>query len=289
MNRLTLILAEAKMRAIATTGFDAVTPSLDLGPVSQLQWIEIEQLVVDPHYQREILGAGRRNIVAIAGGFRWSHFAPVIVAPIEGGRYAIVDGQHRTTAAAIVGIKSVPCLVILADRNEQAKAFRAVNAQTTRMHPTAMFRAAVAAGDPAALAAFEMAADAEVTICTKPVSAREMKARHTLAVKQLQMMAEQDKACGTLALRLCALNSEDGTNVLRASILRAIFDCLIDHPEWRSDTAFLVSVFEQIDLDDQLAEASSRAAKARGTTAGEQLYVYFVTLLEKAFAKRRAS
>lgn len=276
------------MRAISIDGFETVQPAADLGPVSQQQWIEIASLVVDPHYQREILGAGRRNIAAIAAGFRWSHFAPVIVAPIEGGRYAIVDGQHRTTAAAIVGIKSVPCLVILAGRDEQARAFKAVNAQTTRMHPTAMFRAAVAAGDAAALAAFEMARAADVSICVRPVSAAEMKARHTLAVKQLQDMAAQDAACGTLALRLCALNSEDGTNVLRASIIRAVFDCLVDHPEWRADTKLLVSQFEEIDLDEQLAEAAARAARSRGQSASEQLYVFLVGTLEKVFARRRA-
>jgi len=276
------------MRPISIADFAAVIPATDLGPASQQQWIEIEQLVVDPQYQREILGAGRRNIASIAGNFRWSHFAPVIVAPIEGGRYAIVDGQHRTTAAAIVGIKSVPCLVILADRAEQARAFKAVNAQTTRMHPTAMFRAAVTAGDPAALAAFEMAAAAEVVICTKPVSAQDMKARQTLAVRQLSNMAAQD-ACGTLTLRLCALNSEDGTNVLRASIIRAVFDCLIDHPEWRREANVLVGVFEELDLDEQLAEASARAARSRGQTPSEQLYVFLVTALEKAFARRRVA
>jgi len=88
-------------------------------------------LVVDPAYQRPIIGRGRHNVDRIARTFSWSCFAPVVVAPVEGGKFAIIDGQHRTTAAALVGLESVPCHVVAAAREAQAAAFKAINGVTT--------------------------------------------------------------------------------------------------------------------------------------------------------------
>ena len=68
--------------------------TIEAGPAPMLQWLAIAALVVDPAYQRPIARAGRRNVTKIAAGFTWSKFAPVVVAPIEGGRYAIIDGQR---------------------------------------------------------------------------------------------------------------------------------------------------------------------------------------------------
>ncbi|MEP9354897.1 ParB N-terminal domain-containing protein [Xanthobacter sp. KR7-65] len=69
----------------------------------------VQKLVVDPEYQREMSRRGVSNVRRISENFDWSKFAPVIVAPVEGGRFAVVDGQHRTTAAMLRGIESVPC------------------------------------------------------------------------------------------------------------------------------------------------------------------------------------
>ena len=95
------------MRSISTEGFER-PKSISVGAAPMLQWLKIADLVVDPVYQRPIVGNGRRNVDRIARAFSWSCFAPVVVSPIEGGRFAIIDGQHRTTAAALVGLDSVP-------------------------------------------------------------------------------------------------------------------------------------------------------------------------------------
>src|ERR1700693_5195445 len=92
-----------------------------------LQWLKITDLVVDPAYQRPIVGKGRRNVDRIARAFSWSCFAPVVVSPVEGGKFAIIDGQHRTTAAALVGFDSVPCQVVIAAREEQGADLQVTN------------------------------------------------------------------------------------------------------------------------------------------------------------------
>lgn len=123
------------LRAIDVSDYAGISFGEPVGPAPQLQWIEIGLLSVDEAYQRAITLAGRKQVRAIAQGFRWTHFAPVIVAPVEGGRFAIIDGQHRTTAARLRGMKSVPCMVVQADGTEQARAFSAVNMQQTAVRP----------------------------------------------------------------------------------------------------------------------------------------------------------
>jgi len=123
------------MRRIDTSAIPPVAPPSNLGPAPDLRWIDIAALRVDPRYQREI---GRHNIAhirKIAGAFDWRLFSVVVVSPVPGGVFAIVDGQHRTTAAALCGIESVPCQVIQADAAMQARAFEAINGSTIKVTP----------------------------------------------------------------------------------------------------------------------------------------------------------
>lgn len=103
--------------------------------MSQFQWIEINQLVVDPSYQRNIGKKGRLNANRIMEVVEWSKLAPVVVAPLEGGMLAIVDGQHHTTAALLREIEKVPCQIVYVDRAKQAEAYAAVNGNVTKTTP----------------------------------------------------------------------------------------------------------------------------------------------------------
>jgi ParB-like nuclease domain len=78
------------------------------------------------------------------GLFR-SCFAPVVVSPVAGGKFAIIDGQHRTTAATLVGFDSVPCQIVIAAKEEQAAAFKAINGTTTPISIMALHAAALMA------------------------------------------------------------------------------------------------------------------------------------------------
>ncbi|SCY62003.1 ParB N-terminal domain-containing protein [Paracoccus tibetensis] len=116
-------------------------------PAPQLMWIEIKDLVIDDRYQRLLAEGNKRAISKIAADFRWSRFSPVLVAPIEGGRYALIDGQHRAHAAALCGIERVPAMVALVAPEEQAAAFIDVNTRQIRVSPHQIFRAALLAGE----------------------------------------------------------------------------------------------------------------------------------------------
>lgn len=155
-------------------------------PAPTLQWIAIAKLRVDRSYQLEILKGGRRNIERIAEGFDWRKFAPVIVAPIDGGLFAIVDGQHRTHAALLIGKDSVPCAIVQADRRMQAEAFAAINGNVTRMSAINVFRAAVGAGERDAVELRDLCAACGVRIMGYPVSVANMKPGDCTAPAALQ-------------------------------------------------------------------------------------------------------
>lgn len=117
------------------------------GPAPMLQWLAVDRLVIDDAYQRP-LGAGNwKAIEKIAANFQWSRFSPVLVAPVAGGLFAVIDGQHRVHAAAICGITEVPAMVVQVGIEEQSRAFAWVNSQSIRVSVFHIFKAAFSAGD----------------------------------------------------------------------------------------------------------------------------------------------
>lgn len=137
------------LRSVEISGRPTVEPAPQAAP--QLMWVKLSDLVVDDTYQRPLARNNWAAIDKIAANFRWSRFSPVLVAPIPGGRFAIVDGQHRAHAALMCGFDSVPAMIVPMEPAEQAKAFTWVNGQVTRVTPGQVFKAALASGEPWAL------------------------------------------------------------------------------------------------------------------------------------------
>jgi hypothetical protein len=117
------------------------------GPAPMLQWIAVDRLVIDDAYQRPLLPGNWKAIEKIAQNFQWSRFSPVLVAPVTGGLFAVIDGQHRVHAAAICGITDVPAMVVQVGIEEQSRAFAWVNSQSIRVSVFHIFKAAFSAGD----------------------------------------------------------------------------------------------------------------------------------------------
>jgi hypothetical protein len=237
------------LRPISIDDFAADVPRRpveECGPAPQLQWLDIAALVVDPAYQRDITAQGKRNVKRIAELFDWRYFSPVVVAPIAGGRYAVVDGQHRTTAAMLVGHASVPCQVILAAPGEQAKAFTAVNGTVTRVHTLAMHKAAVAAGDATAREVERVAKAGGAKILSYPVPELKQAPGQTMAIGAVRELIQEYGAEATiLGLRAVTetKNAVRGglTGPIVKSMGRLAAMWLI---QGRSETGFIGSVGE---------------------------------------------
>lgn len=173
------------MRAILTDGL-AVPPSRDPGPEPVMDWLPVEKLVIDREYQREVNKTGRRAIEEIARRFEWTKFGAVTVAPVSLGRYAIIDGQHRVTAAKLIGVTRVPCVIQALDRAGQAAAFSAINGSVVKITPNAIYRAALAAGEGWAVAAERTCRTAGCRLMTSSRSAAQKNAGEIYAVTMMR-------------------------------------------------------------------------------------------------------
>jgi hypothetical protein len=243
----------------------------DSGPAPDLRWIAIAALRIDPTYQRHVLRTGEKNILAIARGFEWAKFATVIVAPIEGGLFAIIDGQHRATAAALCGKKEIPCQVVIADRRKQAEAFAAVNGNVTAMSTLQLHAARLASGEPRALALAEACAAADVSICRYPVPANKMKPGETLAVSVLQGLLDKFGRDAFVAALSCITKTRQGNpGMIRAQIVDALCAVLEAEPTWRADMKVLIKAMQTFDFAAAF-NAARAAAVNEGCSIGDAL------------------
>lgn len=239
---------------------------IDAAEKPRLFWVAISQLRVDSRYQRKIAGrTSEKNVVQIAVEFSWSKFAPVVVAEVEDGLYAIIDGQHRTTAAALRGIQDVPCLIVKADLADQAKAFAAINGNVTAISTMQLHAARVAAGDPEAVALRDACAEAGVTICRYPVPAYDMQPGETLAAAKLaKQLARYGREVLVPALKCITRTGDGNVGMVRAPIVEALCAILDGEPDWRSDHDRLASAMQDFDFKETFNAARITAASEGG-------------------------
>ncbi|WP_439399013.1 DUF6551 family protein [Bradyrhizobium sp. PMVTL-01] len=257
------------LRPIETKGYAKLAIPATFGLPPKLEWLPIAALVVDPEYQREISNVGRKNIRHIAENFCWSMFSPVMVSAIGGGKYAIVDGQHRSTAAALCGIEKVPCYVVEAPRGEQAKAFRAINANTTRPHKVQLFHAAVAANETTALQVLDVCKAAGVRIARSLQSCRDYE---TFCVGSIEKGIERHGAkVVTLALKAIVHSGDGVAEELNQTIITSTVEVLARSPIWCRNEAALKSAFEAFNLGDMWRNAATEASRSKGASTRQVL------------------
>lgn len=278
---------EIAYRTIDASNYVAIQPPSSLGRPVRLEWLSISQLVIDPAYQREISFIGRRNVRRIASNFSWSMFAPVIVAAAGGNRFAIVDGQHRTTAAVLCGVEKVPCAIIEAERGEQAAAFRAINGNITRLSSMQVHAAAVVAGEARALRVQRVCDAADVVLCRYPKPWDKIEVGETMAVVVVRRAIEKfGDDCVITALRAIRDSGDGNPGLLRGPVIYGTAEVLADHPEWRESGGALIEAFDEIDLAEMLQDAGSAAARLKGSSVTDQFEARLVAALELQFKRR---
>lgn len=235
------------MRPIDASSFTR-PPTLDAGPAPVLQWIEVAKLRVDETYQRPIRKAGAKNIAAIVAKFDWAKFSPVIVAPLADGLFAIIDGQHRATAAAACGFASVPCEIVIADPAEQASAFAAINGVVTKMSPMQIHHAEVAAGEPDAVLLDQCCREAKVTILRYPLAANLQEPGQTMAASRLRGLLRKYGAPILVDALKCLSETanRETPGLIRAPMVEGLCEALQREPSWRGET--LLDAMDDCDL-----------------------------------------
>ncbi len=190
-------------RGIHLDGRSTVAPTP--GPAPMLQWLAVDRLVIDDDYQRPL---GRWNWLAIekiASHFHWSRFSPVLVAPVAGGLFAVIDGQHRVHAAALCGMVEVPAMVVQVDLAAQATAFALVNSQTIKVTGFHIYKAALAAGEDWAVRSHAAVTGAGCVLMTYNSSSALKKPGEVYCLALIRKLVEagQDRAitAGLAAIR----------------------------------------------------------------------------------------
>lgn len=169
---------------------DRVVKPRNAGPKPDLMWLPLTKLVIDGDFQRPLARANWSAIQKIADAFSWSNFTPVVVAPVGDGRFSVIDGQHRCHAARLIGAADVPCMIVQLSVSEQAAAFATINGQVTAITPHNIFRAALVARAPWAIACQQVVADANAKLMTSNKSSKEKKPGEVYCVSLIRKHVE---------------------------------------------------------------------------------------------------
>lgn len=230
------------------------------GAVGHLEMLPIASLIIDDTYQRAVSSGSVRNIRRICKGFDWAKFLPVIVAK-DGDHYAIVDGQHRTTAALTLGIEKVPCYVLGCTPSEAAAAFAAINGNVTPMGPADIWFAELAAGGASALALQKVLDAAGVKITRKKEG---MVAGESRSINVLRRaLAFYGDAILTTILQCIVETGNGNPGMVVGSVINGIGHAIRTKPELLSNPTRLFEVFDEIDLSEMVREAEVEKARTR--------------------------
>lgn len=175
-------------RTIDLIGMKPVSP--DPGPAPQQIWIELDRLVIDERYQRPLNGGNRAAIKRIAEQFKWCRFSPVLIAPVEGGLYALIDGQHRAHAAALCGFERIPAMVALVAPEEQALAFIEINTRQIKVTSHQVYRAALTAGEEWAVQCRDAVEAADCQLMTSNRTTNDKKPGQIYCVQLIKRLVE---------------------------------------------------------------------------------------------------
>jgi hypothetical protein len=232
---------------------DLVRPDgVDPGRSPKLDWLPINNLVVNDEYQRPISISGKKNIFKIMQQFSWSRFSPVICREVPGkGLYEIIDGQHRTTAAFNMGYDAVPAMIVSCSDEEAARIFAAVNGTIMRMSPLAVYKAALAGGEQWAVECREAAEAAGCEILRYPIARKHQRPLQTMAVTSIRRVhAVHGPAILKAAFRLLAASQNSHALGFLSSYLITQWSRIIaSRPGWAGNVDSLVGAVKMLAIN----------------------------------------
>ncbi|HGG04776.1 MAG TPA: hypothetical protein ENK28_04905 [Aliiroseovarius sp.] len=239
------------LRKVDISGGRAVTR--EVGAPGAVAFVDVADLLIDDAYQRRIEVRGWKNVQRIAENFEWSKFSALMVSRRADGRFAIIDGQHRAHAAALLGLKQVPALIFELTPREEASAFSWINGSVTAMTPNQVFKAALAAFEPWAVQCDAAVARAGCRLMPYNASAANRRAGQVFCIGTVRkfVAAEQEaELCAVLA-GVAASSVADDVRYYNSfgllALVPAVVDCGVRAPE------VVAGFLDQHDLDDTAA------------------------------------
>jgi hypothetical protein len=247
----------ASLQPILPLG-EVATKGPVLGQIGRLETIAISKLVVDGTYQRAVSFGSVKNIKRICEHFDWAKFLPVIVTQ-DGDHYSIVDGQHRSIAAATLGIEAVPCYVLSCSPAEAAAAFAAINGNVTPMMPVDIWFAELAAQEPGAVALQRVFDSAGVTVTRKKEGHLKGETRSISVLRRA--LDFYGPAILTTILQCIVETGNGNPGMIVGSIVNGIGRAIRTKPDLLSNPSKLFDIFDGISLSELVYNASIECAK----------------------------
>ncbi|WP_299941189.1 ParB N-terminal domain-containing protein [uncultured Nitratireductor sp.] len=228
------------------------------GSIGRLEVIPVDKLFVDSTYQRAISAGSVRNIKRICQKFDWAKFLPVIVTQ-DGDRYSIVDGQHRTTAAATIGVTEVPCYVLSCSPSEAAAAFAAINGNVTPVRPIDLWFAELAANEPSAVELQKVLDASGVKITRKKEG---FLVGETGSINILRRALDFYGSALLTTILQCIVETGDGNpGMIYGAVVNGIGRAIRTKPELLASPSFLFDVFDGISLSTMVYDAGIESAR----------------------------
>lgn len=229
------------------------------GAVGRLEIVPISKLYVDSVYQRAVSFGSVRNIKRICKHFDWAKFLPVIVTTNADGTYSVVDGQHRTTAAATIGITEVPCYVLSCTAAEAAAAFAAINGNVTPVSAVDLWFAELAAGEPGAVALQRVLDAAGVKMTRKREG---FAVAETRSVNVLRRALDFYGSSILTTILQCIVETGNGNaGMIFGAMVNGIGRAIRTKPELLTTPSRLFELFDGLDLAAMHYEANVESAR----------------------------
>ncbi|MGE4340333.1 MAG: DUF6551 family protein [Pigmentiphaga sp.] len=242
-----------------------IQPPMNIGERAELCLLQLDRLVVDDRYQRAIGKQGRPNIQRILAGFDWRKFTPVVVTPVGDGFFAIIDGQHRATAALMhPKIDMVPCMVINVTPEEAAACFAAINGCVTKITQGQIWKARLTAGDKAAAELKTILDSAEVRILPYKVPNLPYKVGDTIAIATLErMLVKHGANILNIALQAVTQSGTGNPGCLIAPVIIALCQIVEEVDVFQVKPTKLFDLMDEISLSEVISESSVTAKQLR--------------------------
>lgn len=251
------MVAKGTLFPITPLGADVET-SAPKGFIGRLETLPISSLFIDDAYQRAVSGASVRNIKRICRQFDWAKFLPVIVTEDE-GRFCIVDGQHRTTAAATIGITAVPCYVLSCSPEQAAAAFAAINGAVTPVRPIDLWFAELAAEQPDCVALQRVLDAASVVITRKKEG---MAVGETNSINVLRRALDFYGSTTLTTILQCIVETGNGNpGMIFGAIVNGVGRAIRTKPDLLSEPSKLFDIFDGLALASILHDARIENAR----------------------------
>lgn len=229
------------------------------GQIGRLEIIPISKLMVDMVYQRAVSQGSVKNIRRICADFDWAKFLPVIVTQ-DGDTFSIVDGQHRTTAAASIGVEAVPCYILSCTASEAAAAFAAINGNVTPVQPIDLWFAELAAKKPAAVALQRVLDASGVKVTRKKEG---LAAGETRSITVLQRGLEFYGSAILTTILQCIVETGDGNpGMIFGAMVNGIGRAIRTKPEILAEPGKLFDIFDDLSLSLMLYDARVESARS---------------------------